>query len=208
MAVVDVAAAPAPGDRPAPHGASVARGVALMSLLAVVGMLTGEAQRRWPAPPAAAQPICRAYSEESWAPPDRAAARAGRLPLWAGRQQRPRLRCLAEGSSLGGGRRQMDRSGRLWQFPGGMRPAWRLLLGLGLDLNQVIAADLCLLQGIGPKLAAAVVAHRQQHGRFQSVAQIAAVRGIGPQRAALLRPFLSVTPAAAPQVLSPDGALH
>lgn len=69
-----------------------------------------------------------------------------------------------------------------------------LLLGQPLDLNRTTAADLELLPGIGPALAARIVAYRQTHGPFLSVGQLEAVKGIGPKLVEKLRPLVIVVP--------------
>ena len=52
--------------------------------------------------------------------------------------------------------------------------------GAGLDLNSADAAALDALPGIGPVLAARIVAWRTEHGRFSTVEELAEVSGIGP----------------------------
>ncbi len=64
--------------------------------------------------------------------------------------------------------------------PGGMSAPARLLSGLKLDLNRATASELELLEGVGPHLAAAIVAARTKRGRFASFRELAAVPGIGP----------------------------
>ena len=61
-----------------------------------------------------------------------------------------------------------------------------------LDLNQASAGELELLPGVGPATAAAIVAHRQQHGPFTSVDQLQNVRGIGPAKLAQIRDLVHV----------------
>lgn len=56
-----------------------------------------------------------------------------------------------------------------------------------LDVNRATAAELEALPGIGPVLAARIVAHRDQQGAFGSVDDLQAVRGIGPSLLADLR---------------------
>jgi len=43
------------------------------------------------------------------------------------------------------------------------------------------------LDGIGPTLAARIVAHAKEHGGFRSVEQLQEVEGIGPKRFEALR---------------------
>ena len=49
-----------------------------------------------------------------------------------------------------------------------------------VDINRADAATLAeVLNGVGLAKAEAIVAHRQQHGPFRSVEQLAEVKGIG-----------------------------
>lgn len=75
-----------------------------------------------------------------------------------------------------------------------------------LDLNRATAAELDGLPGIGPVLAARIVAHRQRHGPFVSPEELLAVRGIGPRLLARLGPLVRVGSNAArvdPDTLAP-----
>jgi competence protein ComEA len=68
----------------------------------------------------------------------------------------------------------------------------RLALGLPIDLNVASAADLDALPGIGPGLAARILADRASRGKFGRVEDLRRVRGIGPKRLARLRPLVEV----------------
>ncbi|MFN2309112.1 MAG: ComEA family DNA-binding protein [Gammaproteobacteria bacterium] len=49
-----------------------------------------------------------------------------------------------------------------------------------VDVNSATAEQLSeSLNGVGPQKAAAIVAYRQQHGPFQSVADLTKVKGVG-----------------------------
>jgi competence protein ComEA len=61
-----------------------------------------------------------------------------------------------------------------------------------IDINAADAGQLERLPDIGPSLAGRIVAHRDAHGRFHSVEQLAEVAGIGPRRAEALRPYVLV----------------
>lgn len=61
-----------------------------------------------------------------------------------------------------------------------------------LDINRASAGELERLPGIGPALAARIVAWRDSAGRFESVDQLDAVKGIGPAMLARLKPLLRV----------------
>lgn len=61
-----------------------------------------------------------------------------------------------------------------------------------LDLNTATADQLEGLPGVGPVMAAAIVAWRSSHGRFTSVDQLGEVDGIGPTRLEKLRPLVRI----------------
>lgn len=52
--------------------------------------------------------------------------------------------------------------------------------GTPINLNTADAAQLEELPGIGPALAERIIAHRQSHGDFGALEELAAVSGIGP----------------------------
>jgi competence protein ComEA len=64
--------------------------------------------------------------------------------------------------------------------------------GEALDLNRASAADLQLLPGVGPKLAARIVEERTRRGSYARLADLLAVRGIGAATLARLEPFVKV----------------
>jgi DNA uptake protein ComE-like DNA-binding protein len=64
-----------------------------------------------------------------------------------------------------------------------------------LDLNRASPGDLQQLPGIGPRLAARIVAQRQAlGGRFPRIEDLASVPGLGPRKADRLRALVRVTP--------------
>ncbi len=69
----------------------------------------------------------------------------------------------------------------------------RLLKGEKIDLNAATPQDLEVLPGIGPKLAAAIVARREKRGRYRSVDELDLIRGIGPKKLDRIRPMVVVT---------------
>lgn len=81
--------------------------------------------------------------------------------------------------------------------PSGAANAGGPLVGR-LDLNTATIAQLEALPGIGPAIATAIVQRREQVGRFGSIEELDAIRGIGAKRLEQLRPFLMVGPPAAP----------
>ncbi len=78
-----------------------------------------------------------------------------------------------------------------------MRPATRHTLPardavFRVDLNRADTATLCLLPGIGPRLAEAVVLDREAAGPFESAQDLARVRGIGPRTLERLAPYVRI----------------
>ncbi len=61
-----------------------------------------------------------------------------------------------------------------------------------VNINSATADQLDVLPGVGPATAAAIVAHRVQHGPFQTVEQLGDVRGIGPAKLDALRGLVTV----------------
>lgn len=61
-----------------------------------------------------------------------------------------------------------------------------------VNLNSGTADELDSLPGVGPATAAAIIAHREQHGPFASVEALADVRGIGPAKLDALRGLVTV----------------
>jgi competence protein ComEA len=57
-----------------------------------------------------------------------------------------------------------------------------------VDLNSASVSELEQLAGVGPATAAAIVAFRDEHGRFGSVDDLEQVRGIGPAKLEAIRP--------------------
>jgi competence ComEA-like helix-hairpin-helix protein len=64
-----------------------------------------------------------------------------------------------------------------------------------LDLNAATARELARLPGIGPRLAARIVARRSQlGGGFAAVEELASVPGLGARKASLLEGIVRVAP--------------
>ena len=73
---------------------------------------------------------------------------------------------------------------------GRMAPARLRAFDVPVDVNRASLGELASLDGVGPKLAARIVAARP----FASVDELASVRGIGAKRLERLRPRLMVSP--------------
>jgi competence protein ComEA len=61
-----------------------------------------------------------------------------------------------------------------------------------IALNEAEEDDLRQLPGIGPSKAKAILDYRDQNGPFESINDLAKVKGIGPKTVARLRPFLTL----------------
>lgn len=61
-----------------------------------------------------------------------------------------------------------------------------------LDLNRATASDLEELPGVGPVLAARILAHREEHGPFTEPVELRGVSGIGEATWASLRDLVGV----------------
>jgi competence ComEA-like helix-hairpin-helix protein len=62
-----------------------------------------------------------------------------------------------------------------------------LLLGIPIDVNRADACDLEALSGIGPKMAARIVADREERGPYCSIEELDRVRGVGLRTVEKLR---------------------
>jgi competence protein ComEA len=72
------------------------------------------------------------------------------------------------------------------------RPASAVSIADPIDVNQASAAELSLLPGVGPSLAAAIVADRESRGAFRRPHDLDRVRGIGPAILARILPHVTV----------------
>lgn len=61
-----------------------------------------------------------------------------------------------------------------------------------INLNSASAEQLTAVPGVGPKLAARIVEHRQKEGSFRSVQELMNVKGVGEKNLAKFQGYLSV----------------
>jgi competence ComEA-like helix-hairpin-helix protein len=61
-----------------------------------------------------------------------------------------------------------------------------------VNLNTATSAELQQVPGIGPATAEKILKMRKSYGRFKSVNDLLAIRGIGPKRLAKMRKYLTV----------------
>ena len=64
----------------------------------------------------------------------------------------------------------------------------------GIDMERAQASDWERLPGIGPALAARIVADRAERGPFGTLEGLLRVRGIGPRTLDRIRPYLAPAP--------------
>jgi competence protein ComEA len=71
--------------------------------------------------------------------------------------------------------------------PGAVAPGAATAPAAPINLNTATAEQLDQLDGVGPVTAQKILAYRQAHGGFRSVAELGQVPGIGEKRLAALR---------------------
>jgi comEA protein len=64
------------------------------------------------------------------------------------------------------------------------------LKGLRVNLNTATAQQLQQLPGVGEKMAQRILTYRQQHGSFQALEDLDAVKGLGPKKLEKMRPYV------------------
>jgi competence protein ComEA len=67
-----------------------------------------------------------------------------------------------------------------------------------VNINTASAEQLASVPGVGPKLAARIVEHRQKSGAFKAVEDILAVKGIGEKSFAKMQPHFTLGDAPRP----------
>ncbi len=92
-----------------------------------------------------------------------------------------------------GSRVVVSSTGEYWP-EGRMSGESLLSLGLAVDVNKASAEDLEALPGLGPVMAQRLIQYRQTHGPFKNLDDLLAVSGVGKQKLARLKPFLTVLP--------------
>jgi competence protein ComEA len=63
-----------------------------------------------------------------------------------------------------------------------------------IQLNKATEAQLVTIPGIGESKAKAIIAHRKQIGRFQTMEQLLDVKGIGEKLLEKMKPYVAVEP--------------
>lgn len=68
-------------------------------------------------------------------------------------------------------------------------------IAVRVNINTALIPELDLLPGIGPSLAARIIAERERGGPFGRIEDLGRVRGIGPKIIENLRPHVVLEPA-------------
>jgi competence ComEA-like helix-hairpin-helix protein len=74
-----------------------------------------------------------------------------------------------------------------------------LLPGDHIDLDDADVSEITRLPRIGPALAQRIVAWRNEHGPFGSLARLDSVSGVGPALLKAIQPFVSFSGVPAPK---------
>lgn len=82
----------------------------------------------------------------------------------------------------------------------GLSSAWALA---AVNINTASADELKALPGIGPSKATAIVAYRNEHGKFKSVEELKNVKGIGEGIYQKLKDEATVAGSKAPKSAKP-----
>ncbi len=67
-----------------------------------------------------------------------------------------------------------------------------------VNLNSATAEQLSVVPGVGPKLAARIVEHRQKSGGFKSLEEVLSVKGIGEKSFAKMQGYFTLGEAPRP----------
>lgn len=62
-----------------------------------------------------------------------------------------------------------------------------------VNINSATAAELERLPGVGPALAARIVAHREKNGAFKQLEDLMLVKGIGEKSFERIKPYVALS---------------
>lgn len=63
---------------------------------------------------------------------------------------------------------------------------------LRTELNRATEEDLCVLSGMGPQKAKAILEYRKTHGAFTSIEQLTEIEGVSEKLLETWRPYLYI----------------
>ena len=75
-------------------------------------------------------------------------------------------------------------------------------MSIMLDLNTATYDELLSVRGIGPALAARILAYRTDRGSFSRIEELLEVEGIGLKSLSLLQKYFTLSPPPSPEAKS------
>ena len=66
------------------------------------------------------------------------------------------------------------------------------VLSTPVNINTAKAEELGILPGVGPQMARAIVAFREEHGKFSTPEDLRKIKGLGPRKFAAIRPHITL----------------
>ena len=85
----------------------------------------------------------------------------------------------------------------LWRRPVTRSDVAPVISRFFVDLNTADPSTLCLLPGIGPSIADRIVLHRERHGPFSTLRELADVSRVGQSTLERMRPLAFCGPGTA-----------
>ncbi len=67
------------------------------------------------------------------------------------------------------------------------------VLSIPININTARVEELDILPGVGPKMAQAIIAFREAHGKFSTLEDLQKIKGLGPRKFAAIRPHITLT---------------
>lgn len=74
---------------------------------------------------------------------------------------------------------------------GHVTPAHTPFFFMPVPVNKASAELLSTLPGVGPKTAARIIEYRNKEGRVQGIDHLLLIKGIGPEKLALIKPHIT-----------------
>jgi competence protein ComEA len=146
-------------------------------------------------------------SEEVWVEVDGPVRNRGIYPLEKGKSVREAVEKAGGTSgsfslSPESGAVKIEKSGLLRVSPEGenkggatfhpLDPPKMKVLSIPININTAKVEELDILPGVGPKMAQAIIAFREAHGKFSTLEDLQKVKGFGPKKFAAIRPHITL----------------
>ena len=146
-------------------------------------------------------------SEEVWVEVEGPVRNRGIYPLERGKSVREAVEKAGGTSgsfslSSEAGAVKIEKSGLLRVSPEGenkggatfhpLDPPKMKVLSIPININTAKVEELDILPGVGPKMAQAIIAFREAHGKFSALEDLQKVKGFGPKKFAAIRPHITL----------------